>query len=99
MHIAGADRADFHMRMAPSLRENNEYQSSSRCLPDGAKSSFHPGMIDIWKNDDRCGKQALNLGDRNPMFLAFVSIGLVPIKAGKFRASDPVLKYYLYRQL
>jgi hypothetical protein len=99
MHVAGADRADFHMRVASPLCENNECQPPSRCLSDGAKTPFRLGMIGIRKNDDRCCKQALNLGDRNPMFLAFVSIGLVPIKAGKFRASDPVLKYNLYRQL
>ncbi len=92
MHVAGADRADLHVVTLSSLREHDKYRPTTRCPADRAESPFRLGMIGVGQNDDATAKLALDLGDRNPVLLAFVLIGLIPVKAGKFHVFRSRLK-------
>ena len=87
MHVAGADRPYQDAIATFSLSEHNERVSFLRCGSYCPKPSFALGILLVGQDNDGPVKQAFNLRDREPVFLALLPVPNIPIKACKFHVS------------
>jgi hypothetical protein len=89
MHVAGADRPYQDAAATVSLGKHHERVAFLRCGSDSPKPSFALGILPVGQDHNRPVKQAFDLSDREPVFLALLPIANIPIKARKFHVFSP----------
>jgi hypothetical protein len=83
VHVPGADGADQHAVSVITQRENHEYLATLKSGSNRPKPLFALGILLVGQDHHRPAEHALDLSDRNPMFLALLAVAAIPIEAIK----------------
>jgi hypothetical protein len=86
VHVAGAYWANGYAAVLLSQGERYKNRAALFSPANRFEPFFKCGVLKVRRDEKSSSEQALDFGDRNAMPLAFLSIGVVPIKAGKFHA-------------
>ncbi len=81
MHLSCADRPDECFCSHRTEGEHNKYRSRCVAGSNGQKPSFNFRMVNIGRQMMRLTKNSFDLGQGQTMFLAFLSIAIIPIKS------------------
>ena len=89
MHVARADRPNERLAATAPLREHDQDVPTLVGYADRLEALLGSGMPGIGNDRDRAPERGLDRGDRYPVRLAFVAIGVIPVEPGDPRIRIP----------